>query len=192
MASLRKKRGIKDYSIPTQAQQRTQWNCDLSERAINCLFPEITTATGEIVKDYTSCTKRPNYTPESLARRAEDYFRDIYEKNSNGIPIIPDIEDFCIYANMSRQYFCELSNSTELKMNELCARINSAIALCKKQLAFDGHIHPTVFAIDFNNNHGYIQQKQQIDIRSTNMNIECRDSINDIMDRLPYDEDWKI
>lgn len=192
MSSLRKQRGVKNYEMIEHAQQRTQWNMDMAQRALENLFPEITTPDGTTVRDYNSICKKPNYNAESLARRAEEYFQDIYHKNVDGCPIIPDIEDFCIFANMSRQTYFEYLHGTDLKMSEICSRINSCLALCKKQLAFDGHINPTVFAIDFNNNHGYIQQKSQIEIRSQNMNIEARDSIDDIASRIPMSEDWKV
>ena len=190
MQTYRSKRGVKDHQfIEEHSQMRTQWNMDMAERVLDCLFPEISLDDGSSVLDYDKCGKYPNYTYESLAEKAAEYFRDIYQKNSNNIPIIPDIEDFCLYCGMSRRYYLDLLHGSEIKIAQLCERINTALATCKKQLAFDGHINPTVFAIDMNNNHDYVQARQQIEMKSTNLNIEARDSIDDISLRIPMSDE---
>lgn len=184
--SYRTRRGVKNREPQIEhGQSREQWNMDMAQRALENLFPEISSDDGNTVVDYTHAYKYPKYNADTLARRAEEYFRDIYEKNAAGIPIIPDIEDFCNYCNMSRIYYVSLKQSSDIKLAFLCERINTTIASIKKQLAFDGHINPTVFAIDFNNNHDYVQARQQIEMKTTNLNIEAKDSIDDIALRIP-------
>lgn len=189
MQTYRSKRGVKDHSILEEhAQMRTQWNMDMAERVLDCLFPEISLDDGNSVVDYTKCGKQPSYTYDTLAAKAVEYFKDIYDKNSHGIPIIPDIEDFCMFCGMSRRYYYDLINGSEIRLANLCQEINTALATCKKQLAFDGHINPTIFAIDMNNNHDYVQAKQQIEMRTSNLNIEAKESIDDISLRIPMSE----
>jgi hypothetical protein len=65
--------------------------------------------------------------------------------------------------------------------------VRTAISMCKKQLAFDGQIPPVVFAIDFNNNHDYIQAKNTLEIKAEYA-VDAQEQINDIASRLPQHE----
>jgi hypothetical protein len=106
---------------------------------------------------------------------------------AQGTPIAPDIEDFCLFCKISRETFYKYRTGHQLDLNFCANQISNAIAMCKKQMAFDGQIPPVVFAIDFNNNHDYVQQKYQVDMH-TSIEVEAQDSINDIASRLPMQE----
>jgi hypothetical protein len=72
-------------------------------------------------------------------------------------------------------------------MNLVANNIRNSIAACKKQMALNGEIPPVVFAIDFNNNHDYVQSKNQVQIQ-TSIERDAQDSIDDIASRIPIDD----
>lgn len=188
MASLRKTRGV-DTSmgeITDSERQRAQWGAQQALRVLDCFFPEVSLDDGNSVEEF-KCNKKQEYNSDTLARRAKDYFQDIYDKNLNGISIIPDIEDFCMFCGITRGKFQQICSSHDIQLQICGNNIRNAIAACKKQMAFNGSIPPVVFAIDFNNNHDYIQAKNQVEIR-TSYDAEIEDSINDIASRLPVEE----
>lgn len=129
-------------------------------------------------------TKYIDYNADTLAQRAKEYFQNIYEMAEQGTPIVPDIEDFCLWCKIPRSRFSQYRASHSIPLNCVANNISNAIAMCKKQMAFDGSIPPVVFAIDFNNNHDYIQQRVAVESHTT-YEIEAQDSINDIASRLP-------
>ena len=185
MTSYRKTRGV-DISggQPTDHErQRAQWGMATAGRVLECMFPETSLDDGNSVMSSKFFTYI-DYNADTLARRAREYFQNIYDTNMAGISIIPDIEDFCLFCHINRLTFIKLCQSHDIKLANVANNVKTAIAACKKQMAMDGHIPPVVFAIDFNNNHDYVQQKYQVDMHTTT-DIEAQDSINDIASRLP-------
>lgn len=189
MSSYRKNRGI-DTSFGNDDnidEKKSQWAIVTAERVLTCLFPEDSSADGKsVITNYL--TKNVDYTPDTLARRAREYFESIYNLAHQGTPVIPDIEDFCLFSHITRIRFAQYRESHELQMANCANGIANAIAMCKKQMAMNGEIPPVVFAIDFNNNHDYINQKFQVDMK-TKYEIEAQDSIDDIASRLPMQND---
>lgn len=185
MSSYRKNRGVDNSlgNFDNIEDKKAKWGMVTSERVLTCLFPEIPLDDGNFV-DGNTLTKYKDYSPNELAQRAKEYFTNIYDMALQGTPIIPDIEDFCLFCRITRLTFNKYRSSHSAHMNYVANTISNAIAMCKKQMAFDGQIPPVVFAIDFNNNHDYIQQKYQVEMHNT-IDIEAQDSINDIASRLP-------
>ena len=185
MASLRKTRGVDNFNpeLKSLDEKRSAWGSIYAKRVLDCLFPEDPLDDGNSVV----CNKMiytNDYSPQDLAEVARNYFLDIYEKNSAGVPITPDVEDFCVFAHMNRLTFMKFCSSHSIEMAITANNIRNSIAMCKKQMAFNGQIPPVVFAIDFNNNHDYIQSRQQVEVNTT-YEIEAQDSIDDIASRLP-------
>lgn len=185
MSSYRKNRGI-DTSFGNDdniEDKKAKWAIVTAERVLTCLFPEDPIDGGNSVVS-NSLTRVVDYNADQLARRAKDYFESIYQLAQNGTPIIPDIEDFCLFSHISRLRLAQYREGHDLQLSHVANGICNAIAMCKKQMAMNGEIPPVVFAIDFNNNHDYIQQKYQVDMH-TKYEIEAQDSIDDIASRLP-------
>lgn len=180
MSSLREKRGIGGLDPD---EKRKQWNITMANRALQSLFPEVTSDNGE--KVITNNIGREKYYmshPEAFDNMTYEYFRDIVENNEAGVEITPDIEDFCIFVGISRLGLMRLEQCSDLAMNQRVERVRTAIANCKKQLALDGKIPSMIFAIDFNNNHDYVQAKQELQI--TRQEIDAKGSASEIASRL--------
>lgn len=192
MTSYRKTRGVDTSGgEPTDHErQRAQWGMATASRVLECMFPETSLDDGNSVctNSLLSYTK---YNAESLARRAREYFINIYDTNLSGVSIIPDIEDFCLFAHISRVTFIQYCSGHDLDLANVANNVKTAIAACKKQMAMDGQIPPVVFAIDFNNNHDYIQQKYQVEMHTT-AEIDIQDNIDDIASRLPVSSSEKL
>lgn len=188
MSSLRTTRGVDTSlgNVDNRLDRKAQWGMMNAQRVLDSLFPEISLSDGNTVRDW-KINKKVQYTPDTLAEKAREYFLDIYDRNQQGLTIIPDIEDFCLFSGLSRPGFFSLCSGHDQEMAICANNIRNAIATCKKQMAFDGQIPPVVFAIDFNNNHDYVQAKNQVQVQTIG-EIEATDSINEIASRLPQIE----
>lgn len=188
MANHSKKRGV-DYTGGAKLstdEKRRQWNVNLAKRSLENMFGRI-----EMDGDYTinnRLRRRITYTPETLYDIAQEYFENIVESNENGITIIPDIEDFCTFAHISRPVFLKYRRSDDPDMAEVANNIATAIASCKKQNAFAGLINPISFAMDMNNNHDYVQAKTETTINSTISLQQVETNIEDIANRIPMED----
>jgi hypothetical protein len=190
MGSYRSNRGY-DTSLGNDNDvddKKAKWGMVTSMRVLECLFPETPLADGNSVIGNNSFYVE--YNADTLARRAKEYFQNIYQMAQQGTPIIPDVEDFCLFCRITRVTLMKYCTGHDRNLNICANNVVNAIAMCKKQMAFDGQIPPVIFAIDFNNNHDYVQQKYQVDMHST-IDIEAQDSINDIASRLPIVEEQK-
>ncbi len=123
---------------------------------------------------------------ESVAEFTEvvdKYLNYIESKAADGVRLVPDIEGFCCFAGISRETLNEWERTRPADYSDAIKALKNAIAAYKKQLALSGDIPALVFATDFNNNHGYIQQTK------TDINIGRKvDIIPDraeIMRKLP-------
>jgi len=187
MANYSKKRGVNyDNSVLDKEEKRRQWNVDLAKRALENMFGEINVGNDVLINN--RYRKKVTYTPQTLYEKAMDYFENIVETNENGVTIIPDLEDFCTFAHISRPVFLKYRRSDDPEMAEVANNINTAIASCKKQNAFAGLIHPLAFALDMNNNHDYIQQKTESTIHSSVSLNQVETNIQDIANRLPVED----
>ena len=187
MPQYSKKRGInydKKQKLSTE-EKRRQWNIDLANRTLENLFGRT-----EIDDEVVVTNKMGNtvYTPQKLFKKAEEYFLNIAEANERGITIVPDIEDFCTFAHISRPTFLKYRRSDDIEMYEVANNISTAIASCKKQNAYAGLINPMAFMADMNNNHDYVQARTETTINSHISLSQVESSIADIASRIPVED----
>jgi len=141
------------------------------------------TGEGDVVQARTG--RPPKYpTIESFVDAVNDYITYINDTfNNTGVELIPDVEGFCAFIGIDRGTLIEWETSRPPEFSHTIKALKTQIAAYKKQLAMRGKIPPVVFAIDMNNNHGYVQQ-QTIDIRATNKAQELP-SAEEIVKKLP-------
>ena len=107
--NYRDKRGVNCDNKPIDLQeQRRQWNSALAQRTLENLFGEVTIDENTTIQ---SSLQRATYNAETLYKKANEYFHNILDANESDLAIIPDIEDFCMYANISRATFKKYSIS---------------------------------------------------------------------------------
>ena len=172
---------MKQYKEPQNRDKQAE-NV-LLETMINKISQPDGSGAGDVVIQKTG--QPPKYpTIESLINKYTEYLLYIYEANTErGGDLIPDIEGFCSFADISRETFYEWEKSRPEAYSDQIKRIKTDIAAYKKQLGLHGKIPPLVLAMDFNNNHGYTQQSK-LDV-NTNIRIEELPSADDIARRLP-------
>ena len=189
MAQYSKKRGV-DYTGGAKMstdEKRRQWNIDLAKRNLENMFGRVESENGDFTIN-NRYKRRITYTPESLYEIAQEYFENIVESNENGIIIVPDIEDFCTFAHISRPVFLNYRRSDDPDMAEVANNIATAIASCKKQNAYAGLINPISFAMDMNNNHDYVQSRTETTINSNISLQQVETNIQDIASRIPMED----
>ena len=187
MAHYSKKRGVRyDDQKLNLDEKRRQWNVNLAKRQLENMFG--TVDIGDDVIVHNRYKKRVTYTPETLYEKAREYFENIVEANENDVTIIPDLEDFCTFAKISRPVFLKYRRSDDADMSEVANNIATAIASCKKQNAYGGLISPLAFAMDMNNNHDYVQARQETTINSNISIQQIETNIADIASRLPVED----
>lgn len=131
--------------------------------------------------------KPPKYpTVESFVDKVNEYFKyisDIYE--NTGVELIPDVEGFCAFAGIYRDRLSEWEKTRSPQYADVIKTLKNTIAAYKKQLGMQGRIPPIVMAMDFNNNHGYVQQQQ------INMQVRPAElpTVDDIRRKLPKNSD---
>jgi hypothetical protein len=187
MTQFSKKRGV-DYNAKEKLsldEKRRQWNADIARRQLEHMFGSIECGEVNIVN---SKRKSVSYTPETLYQKAFEYFENIIESNENNTTIIPDTEDFCTFARISRPTFMKYRRSEDPEMAEVANNIATAIASCKKQNAYAGLINPIAFAMDMNNNHDYVQSKTETTINSNISLKQVEANINEIANRIPMED----
>lgn len=99
-------------------------------------------------------------TIDTFLKAAEDYFDYLADCVEDKVFLIPDIEGFCAFLGIDRNTLCRWEDKRGETWCLAIQTIKTQIAAVKKQLALTGKIPPMVFAIDFNNNHGYVQQQK--------------------------------
>lgn len=95
------------------------------------------------------------------------YWSYLDEANKNGIALIPDLEGICSYLGISRECFRKWERENFNGFGDTLTQVRNDIAACKKQLGLQNKIPAIVMAMDFNNNHGYVQ-KQEVQLTPTN------------------------
>lgn len=116
------------------------------------------------------------------------YIDYIESKAADGVRLIPDIEGFCAFAGISRDTLNDWERTRPGEYSDTIKRFKTGIAAYKKQLAFAGKIPAIVFATDFNNNHGYTQAPQRIDLNVGRQGAELPDKA-DILKRISTNAD---
>lgn len=188
MANYSKKRGV-DYTYGkglSKDEKRNQWNVNLAKRTLENMFGEM--QIGDDVIIHNNRKRRVTYTAETLYEKAQEYFENIIESNENGITIIPDIEDFCTFAHISRNAFITYRRSDNAELADVANNIATAIASCKKQNAFAGLINSLAFMQDMNNNHDYVQTRTESTINSNITVSQVEANIADIASRIPMED----
>lgn len=125
-------------------------------------------------------------TVEEFREVAERYINYIKERALDGVRLVPDIEGFCAFAGISRETLNNWETARLGAYSDTIKIFKNTIAAYKKQLAFSGEIPPIVFATDFNNNHGYTQAAQKIDLNVGKQAQELPTAA-DIVQRLPVE-----
>ena len=125
-------------------------------------------------------------TVEEFREVAERYINYIKDRALDGVRLVPDIEGFCAFAGISRETLNNWETARPGAYSDTIKIFKNIIAAYKKQLAFNGEIPPIVFATDFNNNHGYAQAAQKIDLNVGKQAQELPTAA-DIVQRLPVE-----
>lgn len=159
--------------------------CDMMELGI--FKPEeIDTETGERVRSKGG-RPRKYETVEELQDGIRNYIEYIRTQAAAGVHLIPDVEGLALFLGVARSTLFEWQKSRPGEFSDTIKSAFTAIAAVKKQLALMGKIPPIVFATDFNNNHGYTQAAQKIDLNVGKQAAELPEKA-DIIRRLPINE----
>ena len=91
---------------------------------------------------------------------SQDYFNYLADCVEDKVFLIPDVEGLCAFLGIDRMTLTRWEQVRGATWSAAIQTIKTQIAAVKKQLALTGKIPPMVFAIDFNNNHDYVQQQK--------------------------------
>ena len=189
MPQYSKKRGV-DYDNGKKKmsmdEKRRQWNVNLASRVLENMYGQIPYGDDFLINN--NKRRKVTYTAQTLYEVAQEYFENIVESNSNDVTIIPDIEDFCTFAHISRPVFLKYRRSDDPELAEVANNIATAIAACKKQNAYAGMINSLAFMQDMNNNHDYVQSKTETTINSNISLQQVETNIADIASRIPVED----
>ena len=104
-------------------------------------------------------------TAEALRKAIVGYWDYLEDQNTLGNPLIPDVEGLATYLGVSRDTLRNWETGRTMKgkgFDVVVAQAKNDIAACKKQLGQLGNLPPIVMAMDFNNNHGYVQKNETV------------------------------
>lgn len=153
--------------------------CDMMRAGI---FGEEVTEDGQRIR-HAGGRPRKIETVEELREGIERYIDHIQTSAAAGVPLIPDVEGLALFLGISRSTLFEWQKARPGEFSDTIKTTLNAIAAYKKQLALTGKIPPIVFATDFNNNHGYVQQ-HTLEVQATNRMNALPDRA-EIVKRLP-------
>lgn len=105
---------------------------------------------------------------EELQQKIIEYWEYLENANQNGVALIPDMEGVCSFLGISRTTFRTWERENFQGFAETLAQVRNDIAACKKQLGLQNKIPAIVMAMDFNNNHDYVQ-KQEVQVATPNL-----------------------
>lgn len=168
----------KDYEKQTAPEMAAI--CDMMKIGI---FGEEETPEGVRVR-HAGGRPRKYETVEQLQEGIERYIDYINAQNAAGVALIPDVEGLALFLGVSRSTLYDWQNSRPGEFSDTLKRALNAIAAAQKQLGYKGKIPPLILAMNFNNNHGYTQAPQKIEI-TTGHKLDALPEKADIMRRLP-------
>ena len=130
-------------------------------------------------------------TVEELQEAIKEYWQYIIQRNSGGeLRIVPDVEGMALFLGTTRNTLRKWEVENTRGFSETVQVAKNAIAAYKKQMGLSGKIPPVFAAIDFNNNHDYVQ-KQVTEINLNNPLGEAA-PVQELMERyetIDYDEE---
>lgn len=154
----RDKRGVRiaNYKPTKQMKQNQE---ELNELNIKTLEVMIADFLPKLAKPL------PKYdTIEQLQDAISNYFIYIADCNKRGAKLIPDVEGLCSFIGVPRRTMLFWEKENYNNFAPTISQTKNFIAAYKKQLGMNGEIPPIIFATDFNNNHDYVNPKNQIEI----------------------------
>lgn len=101
-------------------------------------------------------------TVDDLENGIIAYWEYLSKANQNEIALIPDVEGLCAFLGISRRTLFEWERDDVRGFAATISQVKNDIAACKKQIGMQGHIPPIIMAMDFNNNHGYVQKQEVV------------------------------
>lgn len=101
-------------------------------------------------------------TVEDLENGIIAYWDYLLKANTKEIALIPDLEGLCAFLGISRKTLNNWENNDVRGFAATIEQAKNDIAACKKQIGLQGKIPPLVMAMDFNNNHGYVQKQEVV------------------------------
>ena len=168
----------KDYQKQTAAEMAAI--CDMMKRGI---FGEEETPEGVRVRN-AGGRPRKYETVEQFLDGVERYIDYINTQNAAGVALIPDVEGLALFLGVCRSTLYDWQKSRPGEFSDTVKITLNAIAAAQKQLAYKEKIPALILAMNFNNNHGYTQAPQKIEI-STAHKLEELPEKADILRRLP-------
>ena len=121
-------------------------------------------------------------TVDGFLTATQEYIDWLNMQSARGVDIYPDIEGFCAFCGTYRDYIWDLTRSGDITLRDTVKGVINSFASWKKQAALNGEIPAVVFAVDFNNNHGYVQ-KPVVEFNQNTAVVELP-SASDIKARL--------
>lgn len=129
-------------------------------------------------------------TVEELQDGIKKYWQYIIQRNSGGeLRIVPDVEGMALFLGTTRMTLRTWEVENTHGFGETIRVAKNAIAAYKKQMGLAGKIPPVFAAIDFNNNHDYVQ-KQTVEVKASDPLGEVT-PVQELMDRydtIEYEE----
>ena len=97
-------------------------------------------------------------TVDGFLYAAQQYIDWLNTQAARGVDIYPDVEGFCSFCGTYRDHLSNLARRGSEPLRQIIKQTVNSFATWKKQAALRGEIPAVVFAVDFNNNHGYVQK----------------------------------
>lgn len=121
-------------------------------------------------------------TVDGFLAATQKYIDWLNTQAARGVDIYPDTEGFCAFCGTYRERVWDLCKCGDPELGHVVKGVINSFASWKKQAALNGEIPAVVFAVDFNNNHGYVQ-KPVIELNHNTAVVELP-SASDIKARL--------
>ena len=101
-------------------------------------------------------------TREEMIEETRKFWEYIAEHADGDEKLIPDLEGYCAFLGIPRARLLEWERTDHLGLRDFIQVTKNDIIAFKKMLAMNGEIPPLIFAIDANNNHGYVQSSKTV------------------------------
>lgn len=166
----RDERGVRVQKFTTRSGNKPIEVNELDNNTFNAITDEFLSNIAE---------PPPNYeTVEQLVEAISDYANWIKTQNNlNNAHLIPDVEGMCSFIRVPRATVLSWERRDTRGFGYTISLARDWIATCKKQMALKGEIPPLIFATDMNNNHDYVNPKNQVEITARPMEVVDRDAL---------------